>query len=174
MKDIEAPFYGCAVPTGAGMVLNQLRPKKNNKILLIGLGAVGICALAALKSLKINNVSILEIDKKRSNIAKKLGYKNVYNPLKIKDIDKIKKIYPLGFDGCIESAGHKSSIELGFSLINAKSGKLIFSSHPAKNTKISIDPHELIKGKKILGSWGGNALPSRDTIKFFNIFRKIK
>ena len=30
--------------------------QKNNKILLIGLGAVGICALAALKSLKINNV----------------------------------------------------------------------------------------------------------------------
>ena len=174
MKDIEAPFYGCAVPTGAGMVLNQLRPKKNNKILLIGIGAVGICALAALKSLKINNVCILEINKKRSNIAKKLGYKNVYNPLKIKDINQIKKIYPLGFDGCIESAGHKSSIELGFSLINAKSGKIIFSSHPAKNTKISIDPHELIKGKKILGSWGGNALPSRDTVKFFNVFRKNK
>ena len=85
---------------------------------------------------------------KKVKYCQKLGYKNVYNPLKIKDIDKIKKIYPLGFDGCIESAGHKSSIELGFSLINAKSGKLIFSSHPAKNTKISIDPHELIKGKK--------------------------
>ena len=43
MKDIEAPFYGCAVPTGTGMVLNQLKPK-NDKILVIGLGAIGICA----------------------------------------------------------------------------------------------------------------------------------
>ncbi len=172
MKDIEATFYGCAVPTGAGMVINQLKPNKNQKILLIGLGAVGICALAALKSLRIKNVCILEIDKKRLKISKKLGYHNTFNPLKTKDLKKIKKLYPKGFDGCIESAGHNNSIELGFSLINPEKGKIIFASHPAKNTKIRIDPHELIKGKKIIGSWGGGTLPKKDIVKIFKLFKK--
>ena len=37
-----------------------------NKILLIGLGAVGICALAALKALRIKDVCILEKNLNRS------------------------------------------------------------------------------------------------------------
>ena len=174
MKDIEAPFYGCAIPTGSGMVLNQLKPKKKQKILLIGLGAVGICALATLKSLKIKDVCILEIDKQKLLIAKKLGFNKILNPLKKKDLIYLKHTYPNGFDGCIESAGSKKSTELGFSLINPEKGKLVFASHPSKNTKISLDPHELIRGKKIIGSWGGNTLPINDTKKIFNLFKKNK
>ena len=174
MKDIEAPFYGCAVPTGTGMVLNQLKPKKNDKILVIGLGAIGICALATLKSLGIKDVCVIDTNKERYEIAKKLGYFHCFNPLKNKDRDNIKKLYPKGFDGCIESAGYVKTIELGFSLINSEKGKIIFASHPAKNKKIRIDPHELIKGKKIIGSWGGNTLPKKDVYKMFSLFRKNK
>ena len=171
MKDNEASFYGCAVPTGAGMVINQLKPKKNEKILLIGLGAVGICALAALKCLNIRNVCILETNKNRINICKKLGYRQIFNPKKNNDLKNLNKLYPKGFDSCIECAGHKSSIELGFSLINEK-GKIIFASHPANNIKIQIGPHDLIIGKKIIGSWGGKSLPKKDILKIFTLFKK--
>ena len=51
-------------------------------------------------------------------------------------------------------------------------GKIIFASHPAKNTKIRIDPHDLIKGKKIIGSWGGGTLPKKDIVKIFKLFKK--
>tara|TARA_B100000989_G_C19488210_1_gene448500 strand:- start:772 stop:1407 length:636 start_codon:yes stop_codon:yes gene_type:complete len=172
MKDIEAPFYGCAVPTGAGMVIKQLKPKTSQKILVIGLGAIGISALAALKALGIKKVCVIETNKERFKIARKLGFYNIFNPLNKKDLNTIKKLYPRGFDGCIESAGHKTSIELGFSLINSVKGKIIFASHPAKNKKISIDPHELIKGKKIIGSWGGDILPKKDILKIFKLFRR--
>ncbi len=37
-------------------------------------------------------------------------------------------------------------------------GVLVFASHPPSGEKISIDPHELIRGKKIIGTWGGGGL----------------
>jgi Zn-dependent alcohol dehydrogenase len=172
MRPIEASFYGCAVPTGSGMIINQLKPKKNEKILLIGLGAVGICALATLKALKIKNVSIIEPNSKRSDIAKKLGFKEIFNPKNKKMINIIRQKYPNGFDSCIESAGHTKTIELGFSLINQKHGKLIFASHPSNDKKISLNPHDLIKGKRLIGSWGGNCLPTRDIPKIFELFKR--
>ena len=51
-------------------------------------------------------------------------------------------------------------------------GRLYFSSHPAKNKKIKIYPHDLIRGKKIYGSWGGAAVPDRDIPRFAKIISK--
>ena len=49
MSKIEAVLYGCATPTGAGIVINQLKEiKKNHKVCLIGVGGVGMAALLAL------------------------------------------------------------------------------------------------------------------------------
>ena len=59
MNFLEAVLYGCAVPTGAGMVLNQLKEiKKNKKVCLIGVGGIGMSALARY-SLKFLLIFIL-------------------------------------------------------------------------------------------------------------------
>ena len=75
------------------------------------------------------------------------------------------------YDVCIEAAGKIDTIELGMSVIN-NSGKLIFASHPDSTQKIRLDPHDLIKGKQIFGSWGGNSKPDKDIIKFYNLYKK--
>ena len=62
------------------------------------------------------------------------------------------------FDLCYEASGTTHGIETGFSLIHT-SGTLIFASHPPNGELISIDPHQLIQGKKIIGSWGGGGNP---------------
>ena len=36
-------------------------------------------------------------------------------------------------------------------MLNEKTGKLYFSSHPENGKKLSLDPHELISVKKFLG-----------------------
>ncbi|SVB70845.1 uncharacterized protein METZ01_LOCUS223699, partial [marine metagenome] len=60
------------------------------------------------------------------------------------------------------SAGKISTIELGFSLIKKRGGKLLFASHPPEGEFISLHPHELISGKQIAGSWGGGVIPDKD------------
>ena len=69
-------------------------------------------------------------------------------------------------DYAIDCAGKVNTIEDAFNIIN-NNGTCIFASHPEKNKKIKIDPFELIKGKKIIGTWGGSVNPDIDLRKFY-------
>ena len=168
----EAVLYGCALPTGFGMVINQVKPLKKNRILVIGLGGIGISSLLALKCLNHKKVIVADINQKKINLAKKLGFNNTINTKKINLKNFIKSYYKDGIDICIESAGTVKTIELGFSLIKYNGGRIFFASHPKNNDKLKILPHELIKGKEIFGSWGGKTNPDRDIPIFANLIKK--
>ena len=169
-----APLFGCAIPTGAGIVLNQVKPNKDNKVVVIGLGGIGLSSIMALKALGVKRVIAIDKNIKKLNLAKKIGANFI---LKSSHKNLKNKIFKLcgnnGADFCIESAGHCSTIELGFSFIK-NNGKLIFASHPTEGKKIKIKPHDLIMGKKIEGSWGGSSKPDKDIPKIFRLFLKNK
>ncbi len=160
----EAVLFGCALPTGAGMVLNESTMNKDSKVLVIGLGGVGLSAIAALLSLDINKIVAVDITKKKLDLVSSWGVENTINLKDNNFSKKFKNIYPEGADFCFESAGQVSTIETAFSLINS-SGKVVFASHPPDDQKISIYPHELISGKKLEGTWGGAVNPDKDIPK---------
>lgn len=168
----EAVLFGCALPTGAGMVLNELKPSVDSTVAVIGLGGIGISALLALRSLSIRRIIAIDISDDKLNFAKRLGANYMFNSKDENLHDSIMRLTNGGVDYCIESGGHINTIELGFSLIRRGSGKLIFASHPGHGEKISLDPHELISGKKILGSWGGQCDPDNDVPKMHALFTK--
>lgn len=161
-------LLGCAFPTGMGMIFN-LR-KKNIKIknlLIIGLGGVGFSALMAAIQNNIKKIIVIDKSNYKLQIAKKFNKKIfTFNSNSKKIRQKILKITNgQGAQICIECAGRVSTIELGFDLINDKEGRLIFASHPENGKKIQIDPHKLISGKKIEGTWGGSYNPDKDIKK---------
>jgi len=174
-KPVDLPFdeailFGCAIPTGAGMVLNEIKPSKESSVVLLGLGGIGLSALMALKASGIKKIIAVDISKKKLEMAVRLGVTHVLNPNDDDFLEIVNKITLGGADYCIESAGKTSTIELGFSLINKSRGKLLFASHPPSQETISLSPHELISGKKISGSWGGSSSPDKDIPKIFNLF----
>lgn len=177
-KNLEldlAVLFGCAVPTGMGMVTNEIKNLSKKTSAVIGVGGVGIFSIIALKKKKPKKIIAIDKLPGKLNVARKLGIKECLN---ISEKDFMKKFLKLtsnkGVDFCLETTGTTKGIELGFSLINKNHGKLIFASHPPNGKKINIDPHELIKGKKIYGSWGGGTNPDKDIKKYYNIFKKSK
>ena len=168
----EAVLYGCALPTGFGMVINEIIPRKQDKILLIGLGGIGMSVLIGLKAIRHKNVIIAEISDNKVSQAKRFGFKNAFNIRKINLKDKLIETFPEGIDICIETAGKIKTIEYGFSLIKEQGGKIFFASHPENGKKIKLNPHELIKGKCIYGSWGGKCNPDKDVPKIAQMIKK--
>lgn len=158
----EAVLFGCALPTGAGMVLNELKPAPNNSVVVLGLGGIGISALLALKALGVAPIIAVDISNVKLDFAKQLGADFVFNSSKEDVRDAVISLTNGGADYCVESGGTASTIELGFSLVRKGGGKLVFASHPSHDHKITLDPHELISGKRIFGSWGGGSRPDRD------------
>ena len=159
-------LMGCALPTGAGMVLNELDISHKSKVVVIGLGGIGLSALAMLLSLDVENIIAVDLSEEKLNLVRSWGVKNTINPLKTDVLNEVKDLFKNGADFCLESAGTIQTIELGFSLLDNKKGKLLFASHPPEGEKISLYPHELITGKKIEGSWGGAVNPDMDIPKF--------
>ncbi|WP_143871775.1 alcohol dehydrogenase catalytic domain-containing protein [Catenovulum sediminis] len=167
-----AVLLGCALPTGAGIVLNQLKPEANSSVLVMGLGGIGLSALLALRHFSNIRAIAVDIEPTKLELAKELGAHECYLANE-NEISKLKNTYKNGIDYAIEAAGTVETIETAFALIK-RGGRCIFASHPKFGDKISIDPFELICGKKIEGSWGGNSKPDKDIPIIADIINKYK
>ncbi len=161
-------LLGCAFPTGFGMIINNISKRKKIKLLIIGLGGVGLSSLIAANSLKYSNVDILEKNKSKIKYMQKF-FKNKNFRFFSNDLS-IKKNY---YDNVVETSGDEKVISKSLDFIHNE-GKVVFASHPDKKSKIKINPHDLIKGKKIIGSWGGNITFEKDMKKIIQIIKNSK
>ena len=159
-------LLGCALPTGAGMVFNQSEKLNKKNVLVVGAGGIGVSSILALKAKKTKKIIVYEVNKKKIIFLKKF-FKNIDF---CNNVDKLKKNY---FDYVFECSGKSENIELGFELLK-NDGKCIFATHPKFNKKITFNPHDFIKGKKIEGSWGGNVTFSKDLKKLTKLILNIK
>ena len=157
-----AVLFGCALATGSGMVLNELKPEANDSVIVLGLGGVGMSALLALIATGVKQIIAIDTDPQKIELAQSLGVTAVQYESGESVLSFVRHFFPDGADFCIEAGGTTGTIELGFSLINERAGQLLFASHPPAGEQISLDPHELITGKQIRGSWGGATRPDID------------
>lgn len=154
-------LLGCAVATGAGIIKNLLQIKKGQSVAIFGVGGIGGSALlmAALTSCK--KIIAVDIDQQKLTWAKKLGATHTIRADKTNSAVAIKKLLPAGVDFAVEASGIPSVMETAFASIK-DGGALGIAGHPAHGATISIDPFELIKGKRLLGTWGGQTVPEKD------------
>ena len=166
-------LYGCALPTGAGIVFNELNIHSGSTIVIFGLGGIGLSALMACQQIPDVKIFAIDIEQEKLELAKQMGTSKVFSA---SDPKLTKKIMDLtdgkGCDFAIEAAGKIDTIETAFSLIKKTSGELIFASHPKAGEKISIDPFDLICGKQIKGSWGGSSKPDQDIILLDKLYAR--
>lgn len=171
--DELAVLYGCAIPTGLGMVLNAIPEDFSGTVCFIGLGGIGLSALLSAKLRSFEKVIVVDVNAEKLKLALELGATHIIHAQE-KDVKaEIKALTNgQGVDFCFESAGSSKTIELGFDVVRRFGGKCIFASHPAAHEKIMLDPFELICGKKIEGTWGGSSFPDHDIISFDQFYQK--
>ncbi|MDQ5960626.1 MAG: hypothetical protein QG592_1709, partial [Pseudomonadota bacterium] len=159
-------LLGCAVPTGAGMVLNTLAPVAGQSLAVVGLGGIGLSALLAACAIPGLSVAAIDTETGKRELALRIGARHVFDPAAANFTADWQAAFPEGVDHCVEADGRTDTIELGFSLVHRGGGRCLFASHPANGETIRIDPYELICGKRLEGSWGGECRPDRDIPRF--------
>ncbi len=162
------PLFGCAVPTAFGAVENLAKVKFGQKIIIIGVGGIGLSILQACKFLNSKEIFCVDIDKKKLDFAKSLGATKTKLVSEISPTTKQKLIG--NFDHCFENTGYNKNIEFGYDCINSK-GKLILIGVPKENHKSKIFTLDLHFGKEIIGCHGGNVNPSFDIPRYINFFK---
>jgi S-(hydroxymethyl)glutathione dehydrogenase/alcohol dehydrogenase len=170
-----AVLFGCAVPTGAGIVINDLKPTPGSTVAVFGLGGIGMSALMATMLFECSKVIAVDVSADKLELAKSFGATHTVNASTADAISEIRKLTGgAGVDYSVEASGQEGVIEQAFESVRRGSGVCIFASHPAHGTRISIDPYELICGKQIRGSWGGSSNPDRDIPTFAQLYLEGK
>lgn len=159
-------LFGCALLTGAGMIINTIAPPPGSTIAIVGLGGIGLSALMATRLYDCSKVIACDIDTRKLELASELGATDLIDGSTEDVIERCNTLVPGGVDFAVDATGAARGIELAFASVRRGGGLCVFATHPAHGEHIRLDPFELICGKRIVGSWGGEAQPDRDIPRF--------
>lgn len=161
----EKPEYsllGCAIPTALGMVFNDLDAKPYHKVLVIGVGGIGLFVLQALKLNCVENVVVMDKSDAALKISKKLGADETY----LLDDENLRSNLlsasgGKGFDKVIVTTGNKFAIEFGVEMTKTP-GETLLMGVPKHDEKISVNANSVMHKKNLIGNLGGSIIPDRD------------
>ena len=157
--DIYSPI-GCGFQTGAGTVLNVLKPTKEDSIVIFGLGSVGLTALMAAKYIGAGRIIAVDIVAKKLEMGLELGATDVINSKETPAVvEKIKQLTNGGATYSIDCTGLLKVIEDAIECIGPL-GTAATVGVPPPNGKIAIDALTFLLGnKKYIGVIEGDSNP---------------
>ena len=82
---LVAPM-GCGIQTGAGAVLNYLKPEPDTSIIISGCGPVGLCAVMAAKIAGCTTIIACDLVASRLELARKFGATHIINAKETADV----------------------------------------------------------------------------------------
>jgi len=168
-----AALFGCAIPTGFGIVFKFIKKvKKNEFVGIYGAGGVGMMSIIALKLIGINNIYAIDKNKNNLKIAKYFGCKEIYTPYifskKIINLKIPKKAIKYN----IEISGNKKMMEMATKNLSVK-GSCILAGNVKHGFKINLNPYELIFGKKIFGFSGNDLSLEKNFYKYYKLIKRV-
>lgn len=114
-KDVDlaliAPL-GCGIQTGAGAVINTLRPRISSSIAVFGCGSVGMSAIMAAKVARCKTIIAVGGNEESLKLAKELGATHTINRKEVDDIPAaIAAITDGGANYAIDTSGYGPLIQ---------------------------------------------------------------
>ena len=124
MNFVLGSLLGDTVST-AYHAFNRARISQNDKILILGVGPVGLTIGLILKLKKVKNIFVLENENYRFSLAKKL-----FNAKRITKDNFLKNRRTFNF--VFETTGSKDALELGFQALERGGGLILIGVHSEK------------------------------------------
>jgi len=141
--------YGCGFQTGAGTVLNVLKPGPAESLVVYGVGAVGLAALAAAKHLKVGTTVAVDPMQSRRDAAAKYGAVGV-DPTGAQDaVEKVKELTGGGASYAIDTTAISAVVKQAQLSLRSR-GTLIALGLGAE--EYTIDAIDLLMSGKVIRS----------------------
>ncbi len=162
----EAALLGCAVTTGIGAVVNDVKLKPGESVIVFGCGGVGLNVLQAcslISAYPIAGVDILD-EKLRNAIV--MGATETINSVTNPDLFTMATRGDL-FDVAIDTTGIPAVIEQAWKM--AKRVCLIAQMQQGKT--LSINTTAMQSGKTLFGTDGGMTDPTADIPRYVRLLK---
>jgi Zn-dependent alcohol dehydrogenase len=141
---------GCGYQTGAGTLLNVLKPRPDQTVAVFGAGSVGFAAILAAASIPIKQIIAVDIVEQKLALARELGATHTINSSTITGslADEVKNMTGgLGVDFAVDTTGVSAVVEQMLNCL-AYSGTAASVGAPPRDDKISVGSGAFFAGKK--------------------------
>jgi S-(hydroxymethyl)glutathione dehydrogenase/alcohol dehydrogenase len=167
----EASLLGCAIPTGAGIVMNTAKVQSGSSIAVFGVGGIGLSAILAADLMQATTIIAVDIFEHKLEQARQVGATHLINARQQDPLVTILEITQgRGLDYAIEAAGQRETMETAFQAVHDNGGLCVLAGNLPYGEPISINPFDLIKGKRLIGTWGGESQPDRDIPLYVDLY----
>ncbi|MGX1807526.1 NAD(P)-dependent alcohol dehydrogenase [Nocardia sp. NPDC055321] len=155
---VAAPL-GCGFQTGAGAVLNVLRPEPDSALVIFGAGAVGLAGLLAARTLPDTRVIVVETTAERRATALELGAVAALDPATDEVAEAIRDLTGGGATHALDTTGRPDVLATAVSALGV--GGAVAAVGLGAGVP-PIDVRDLVlTGKSVHGCLEGDSVPAR-------------
>ncbi|NYT24683.1 NAD(P)-dependent alcohol dehydrogenase [Alcaligenaceae bacterium] len=159
-KDVDLALLGplgCGIQTGAGTVLNRLKPGFGTSIAVYGCGAVGLSAIMAARIAGCPRIFAVDVHDSRLELARELGATDALNGKNADVVEEIKAASHGGTHYAVETTGVPPVVRQCLNALRPLGQAAIVGVAP----EISIDVHNdlMAEGKSMIGVIEGDSVP---------------
>lgn len=154
--EIMGPL-GCGIQTGAGAVLNALRPEAGSSIAIFGAGSVGLSAVMAAHVAGCTRIIVVDPTTARLELARELGATDVLEP----SDDIVQRIVQLTSDGVqysLECTGIAAVVRQAVDCLRLTGICGVIGVAPL-GTEVTLDMNGLLFGRTVRGIIEGDSIP---------------
>lgn len=158
--DLLAPL-GCGIQTGAGAVLNVLRPEPGSTLAVFGAGSVGLSAVMAAALRGLARVVVVDVVPERLDLARELGATDTVDARAGDVAAALRELTGgAGVDYTVEASGNLAALSAAIDAL-ALRGTCAVVGAPAMGSTVAVDVNALLGGKRLVGVTEGDANPPR-------------
>lgn len=162
-----AAIFGCAILTGGGAILNEVKPKEGDTIAVVGLGGVGMAAVITAAALGVKEIVGIDMQPSKCEKALELGCTETMTP---EEAEKSGR----RFTAVVEAAGHASALATAFN-ITQPGGLTVTVGLPNPEADLVINALKVTgEARRLHGSYLGSAVPSKDIPIYEQLWREGK
>jgi Zn-dependent alcohol dehydrogenase len=182
-------IIGCAVITGAGAVLHTAKVQRGDSVAIIGVGGVGLSAVAAAAHLEADPIIAVDLDDDKLDFAKKFGATHGVNASQVDPVAAVRDLTEIanqfdvlrrpiaGVDYAFDCIGHAATMRQISEMTRSgefgqsKGGTAVLVGVP--QTPIELDSRYMFMGERsYICSLGGSCEPGEDLPRFIDWHRQ--
>jgi alcohol dehydrogenase len=159
-----AALFGCAVLTGVGAAVNSAQVAEGDRVVVFGLGGVGLAALLGARMAGAAAIVAVDLVEDKLEQARRLGA----TPIRAGDgvVEAVREATGGGGDKVIETVGSARVLAQAYEATR-RGGTTVTVGLPHPEQRLDIQAVSLVTEERVLkGSYLGSCVPERDIPRF--------
>lgn len=160
---------GCGLQTGAGAVINALKPPAGSSIAIFGCGSVGLSALMAAAAVGCTAIVAVDPLESRRAIALELGATLALDP---RTADPVAELQSRGgMDFSLECTGIPSVFRQAVDCLTVPGVCAVAGAAPL-GTEVTFDMNSIMFGRTVMGIVEGQSVPKNFIPALIDLYRR--